>query len=88
MAKEMKKKVRLLSHYSIIWKFNFVIKLHILFISFPGTKSWYYAPYRCKYHIYEFPDVKECLEHLNIRHMHFNGDSMSRYVCSQVSQVS
>ena len=40
--------------------------------------SWFYAPYNCRYHFYTKFELHQCFQIKNIRHIHFNGDSMSR----------
>jgi hypothetical protein len=52
----------------------------LLFVAFLLTEisNWYYAPYRCKYHMYTNESAHQCLAALGIEHFHFQGDSISR----------
>lgn len=54
----------------------------------PWTKPLYmfFAPYRCKYHFYTLPEMKQCLKDKGINHIHFTGDSMSRDLFSFITR--
>lgn len=43
-----------------------------------GEKSWFFAPYQCRYHFYKKSELQHCMNVQNISHIHFHGDSMSR----------
>ena len=43
-----------------------------------GEKSWFFAPYECRYHFYKKQELQHCMNVQNITHIHFHGDSMSR----------
>jgi hypothetical protein len=48
--------------------------------------SWFFAPYKCKYHFYTKPELNRCLALKNISHIHFHGDSMSRDIFLYVAR--
>ena len=51
-----------------------------------GEKSWFFAPYECRYHFYQKSELHQCLKVQNISHIHFHGDSMSRELFLYVSR--
>lgn len=51
-----------------------------------GERSWFFAPYECRYHFYKKPELHQCLKSQNISHIHFHGDSMSRELFLYVSK--
>ena len=51
-----------------------------------GERSWFFAPYECRYHFYKKPELHQCLKSQNISHIHFHGDSMSRELFLYVSR--
>jgi hypothetical protein len=48
--------------------------------------SWFFAPYKCRYHFYTKPELNQCLAFRNITHIHFHGDSMSRDIYLYVAR--
>lgn len=51
-----------------------------------GSSSWFYAPYSCRYHFYTRDELQQCFAAQGIRHIHFQGDSMSRDLFGVVSK--
>jgi hypothetical protein len=49
-------------------------------------RSWFFAPYECRYHFYTKPELHQCLKSQSISHIHFHGDSMSRELFLYVSR--
>lgn len=43
-----------------------------------NVRNWFYSPYTCKYHFYNPKEAKKCFKDLDVKHIHFQGDSMAR----------